>query len=64
MVTLKRVSDTQFEETDRRQGKVFDIIVWTVAADGKSIHVEDTDPIHGTKTTFAMDKQQYHEEAP
>ena len=57
MVTLKRVNDTQFEETDRRQGKVFDIIVWTVAADGKSIHVEDTDPIHGTKTTFAMDKQ-------
>jgi len=56
-VTLKKVSDTQLEETDRRQGKVFDIIVWTVAADGKSITYEDTDPVHGTKTTSVLEKQ-------
>ncbi len=57
MVTLKKISDTQFEETDQRQGKVFDIIVWTVTADGKTINVVDTDPVHGTKTTFIMEKQ-------
>jgi hypothetical protein len=36
---------------------VFDIIVWTVAADGKTINVVDTDPEHGTKTTYIVDKQ-------
>ena len=57
MVTLKKVSDSQFEETDRRQGKVFDIIVWKMAADGKSITYEDTDPVHGTKITSVLEKQ-------
>jgi hypothetical protein len=57
MVALKRISDTQIEETDRRLGKVFDIIVWTAAADGKTIKVVDTDPEHGTKTTYIVDKQ-------
>ena len=57
MVTLKKTSDTQIEETDRRDGKVFDIIVWTVAADGKSINLVDTDPVHGTKTTMIFERQ-------
>jgi hypothetical protein len=57
MVTLKKISATQIEETDRRRGKVFDIIVWTVAADGKTINVVDTDPQHGTKTTYTIEKQ-------
>ena len=57
MVTLKKISDTQIEETDRRGGKVFDIVLWTVAAGGKSINLVDTDPVHGTKTTIIFDKQ-------
>ena len=57
MVSLKKVSDTRLEETDRRQGKVFDVIVWTIAADGKSITYEDTDPVHGTKITSVLEKQ-------
>lgn len=57
MVSLKKLSDTRLEETDRRQGKVFDIIVWTMAADGKSITYEDTDPVHGTKITSVLEKQ-------
>jgi hypothetical protein len=57
MVTLKKISDGQIEETDRRLGKVFDIIVWSVAADGKTISVVDTDPQHGVKTTYIIDKQ-------
>lgn len=57
MVTLKKISDTQIEETDRRMSKIFDVIVWTVAADGKTINVVDTDPAHETKTTYIVDKQ-------
>jgi hypothetical protein len=57
MVTLKKISETQIEETDRRDGKVFDIVVWTIAADGKSINLVDTDPVHGTKTTMILEKQ-------
>lgn len=57
MVSLKKISDHQFEETDRRHGKVFDVVVWTLAADGKTITVVDTDPQHGTKTTSVMERQ-------
>jgi len=57
MVTLKKINDNQIEETDRRNGKVFDVISYTVAADGKSISVVDDDPAHGTKTTYMLDKQ-------
>ena len=57
MVTLKKLSDTQIEETDRREGKVFDVIVYSVAADGKTISVVDTDPVHETKTTYILEKQ-------
>ena len=57
MVTLRKISDAQIEETDRRGGKVFDIVLWTVAADGKSITLVDTDPVHGTKTTIVFDRQ-------
>jgi hypothetical protein len=57
MVSLKKISDTQFEETDRRGGKIFDVVIWTVAADGKTINVVDTDPVHKQKTTSILDKQ-------
>jgi hypothetical protein len=57
LVSFKKLSDTRLEETDRRQGKVFDIIVWTMAADGKSITYEDSDPVHGTKITSVLEKQ-------
>jgi hypothetical protein len=57
MVTLKKISDTQIEETDRRGGKVFDIVLWTIAADGKSINLVDTDPVHGTKTRLIFERQ-------
>ena len=55
-VSLKKISDAQFEETDRRDGKIYDVIVYTAAADGKSISVVDTDPVHETKTVMIMDR--------
>jgi len=57
MVSLKKVDDRTIEETDRRLGKVTDVIVWSLAADGKTISLSDTDPQHETKTTSILDKQ-------
>lgn len=57
MVTLKKVSDTEVVETDRRQGKIVDIVTWSLAADGKTINLKDVDPVHGTKTTQVLEKQ-------
>lgn len=56
-VTLKKISDNEFEETDRRMNKVFDIIDWKVSADGKMMKSVDTDPVHGTKTSSVLEKQ-------
>jgi hypothetical protein len=57
LVTLKKISDRQFEERDKREGQIFDIVMWTVSADGKTITTVDEDPRHGTKTSMAYDKQ-------
>jgi len=57
MVSLKRIDPNTIEETDRRNGKVTDIIRITVSADGKSLSVVDTDPVRNTKMTYTMIKQ-------
>ena len=57
MVSLKRIDANTIEETDRRNGKVTDIIRITVSADGKSLSVVDTDPVRNIKMTWTMMKQ-------
>lgn len=57
LVTLKKIGDRQIEERRKSEGKIYDIVMWTVAADGKSVTVVDEDPVHGTKVSFVMDKQ-------
>jgi hypothetical protein len=57
MVSLKRIDANTIEETDRRGGKVTDIIRTVAAADGKSASVEDADQVHNTKMTYTMMKQ-------
>jgi hypothetical protein len=57
MVSLKRIGADTIEETDRRGGKVTDIIRTVVSADGKSVSVEDADQVHNTKMTYTMMKQ-------
>jgi hypothetical protein len=56
VVTIKRVGSDTIEETDKRDGKVTDIVRSTVSADGKTLHVVDTDPVHETRTEFVADK--------
>ena len=57
MVSLKKISDYEFEETDRRGGKVLDVVVWTVSADGKTLLVTDTDHVNGNKISYSFEKQ-------
>jgi hypothetical protein len=57
MVSLKRIDANTIEETDRRAGKVTDIIRSTVSADGKSVSVVDTNPVRGTTVSYTMLKQ-------
>jgi hypothetical protein len=57
MVSLKRIDANTIEETDKRAGKVTDVIRITVSADGKSLTVVDTDPVRNTKMTYTMIKQ-------
>jgi hypothetical protein len=57
MVSLKRVGNDTIEETDKRDGKVAGVARMTVSKDGKSIQVEYTDKLHGTTTSYTMEKQ-------
>jgi hypothetical protein len=57
MVSLKRIDTNTIEETDRRNGKVTDVIRTTVSDDGKSLSVVDTDPVRNIKMTYTMVKQ-------
>jgi hypothetical protein len=57
MVALKRVNAHTIEEIDRRGGKVTDIIITKLSADGKTLHISDKDPLHGTTTTYTAAKQ-------
>jgi hypothetical protein len=57
MVSLKRIDPQTIQETDSRGGKVTDVFTDKVSADGKTMHVVDKDPIHGTTMTFTAEKQ-------
>ena len=57
MVSLKRVGNNTVEETDKRDGKIVGVFRMTVSADGKSIAAEYNDKLHGTKTSFTMEKK-------
>ena len=57
MVSLKRIAANTIEETDKRDGKIVSVIHMTVSKDGQSIHVDYTDKLRGTTTTYTMEKQ-------
>jgi hypothetical protein len=57
MVTLERLSPTKIRETDKRKGKISDVITTEVSSDGKSLHVVDDQPLYGQKITYTAHKQ-------
>ncbi len=57
MITLKRIGNDTIEETDKRDGKIVGIYRMTVSADGKSIQAEYKDKLHGTTTSFTLEKK-------
>jgi hypothetical protein len=57
VVSVKRVGSDTIEETDKRGGRVTDIVRSTVSGDGKTLHVVDNDPVHETRVQYIADKQ-------
>ncbi|MBV8852202.1 MAG: hypothetical protein JOZ93_17955 [Sinobacteraceae bacterium] len=57
MVSLKKLAANRIEETDRRQGKVTDVVISEVGADGK-LHVTDEDKQNGRTISYTAEKQQ------
>jgi hypothetical protein len=56
-VSVKRMGETSFEETDKRDGKVISVAKITVAPDGKSMTIAVADKLHGTTSEFSAMKQ-------
>jgi len=57
LVMLERLSPTKIRETDKRKGKITDVITTEVSADGKSLHVVDDLPLYSQKMTYTANKQ-------
>jgi hypothetical protein len=57
MVMLERLSPTKIRETDKRKGKITDVITTEVSSDGKSLHVVDDLPLYSQKMTYTANKQ-------
>jgi len=55
-VSLKRVSDKTFEETDKLKGKVIEVDTWTVSKDGKTLTVVAVEKPSDRTNTFVATK--------
>jgi hypothetical protein len=56
-VSLKRVDDRTIEETDKRDGKVVEVLKMTVGTDGKTMTVIATSKLTGRTSTYVAQKQ-------
>jgi hypothetical protein len=56
-VSVKRLSDKVFEETDKRDGKVTGVVRMIVSPDGKALTLDFTDKERGTTSQAIADKQ-------
>jgi hypothetical protein len=57
MVSVKRLGDNSFEETDKRDGKIESVVRMTVSADGKSAQYTVEDRRHGTTFSGTLHKK-------
>lgn len=56
-VSLKKINDHTYEETDKRDGTVIDVSTITISANSKTMTVVDTDKLTGRVDTFTATKQ-------
>ena len=56
-VSLKRVNDHTIEQTDKRDGKVVDVLRMTVSPDGKQLTVAVTNTLMGRTSIYVAEKQ-------
>jgi GH15 family glucan-1,4-alpha-glucosidase len=56
-VSLKRVSERTIEETDKRGGKIIEVLKISVAPDGKKMTVVVTSRLTGRVSTYVAEKQ-------
>jgi hypothetical protein len=56
-IALKRVNSHTIEETDRRKGRITDIIMIKISHDGKTMFISDNDPGHAITTSYTARKQ-------
>jgi hypothetical protein len=57
MVSLKRIDARTIQETDSRQGKVTDVFVYKLSADGKTMQTTDEDKSHDNTMSFTAEKK-------
>lgn len=57
MVSLKRINENTVEQTEKRDGKVVEVVRFTAGKDSKSMHVVMDDRERNEKTSFTMYKQ-------
>ncbi|MGH9512549.1 MAG: hypothetical protein ACRD2U_10490 [Terriglobales bacterium] len=56
-VSVKRMGNNAFEETDKRDGKPVSVARITVSPEGKTMTIDVSDKLHGTTMKFVADKQ-------
>jgi hypothetical protein len=54
--SVKKLSDTSYQETDKRDGKVVWVGTFAVGADGK-LNVQSENKLDGSKFSYSADKQ-------
>jgi hypothetical protein len=57
MVSVKRTDENTIEETDKREGKVVQIVRFTLSADAKTMPVSMENKVNGTTVRFLLRKQ-------
>lgn len=56
-VSLKRIDDHTIQETDKRDGKVIEVLKMTVASDGKTMTTVATNTLTNRTSTYVAEKQ-------
>ena len=56
-MATKKISDTSFEETDSRDGKVRSVTTYVVSPDGKTLDITQVNPIQNTTGRFKAFRQ-------